>query len=188
MLQRVVRLLAMAAAILAATAAPSAAGDPEVDGLYEVRGLTTVAANGEQRIAEGKVVIKQEEDGNYILTVDVQTQIETPEGWRLVDLTGSGEARRDGDVLMGKTETQWLMAPIPGIDPRFAFIPGRLGPRLTNTFRMVPAKKEGVWNVEIENRGREGDGYGRSTTTMVSIRVGDVPKGRRLPLPTPHDD
>jgi hypothetical protein len=177
-----------AAALLATAAVPSAAEDAEIDGLYEVYGLTTIAATGEQRIAEGKVVVRQGDDGNYVLTVNVQTQIQTPEGWRLVDLTGTGEARRDGEALVGRSELQWLMAAIPGIDPRFAFIPGTVGPLSSNTFRMVPAKKEGVWNVEIQNPGRASDGAGRSSTTMVSTRVGDVPRGGRLPLPKPHDD
>jgi hypothetical protein len=177
--------------VLAASVAaePEPAAEP-AEGLYEVKGVTTVEATGEQRTAEGKFVLAREADGRYVTSFNLKTVLPTPEGPRAMDISGSGEGRFVEGALAGTAESQFLAAAIGGLDPQFAFIPGRLGPRIRSRFSMRPASVAGRYHVEIhsEGLGEAGRGYSPTSTVLEAVRVGDKPAGGRLPLPKPRED
>jgi len=179
--------LVLAASVAAENAEP-AVEPPE--GLYEVKGATTVEATGEQRTAEGKFVLARDADGRFVTSFNLKTVLPTPEGPRAMDITGSGEGRFAEGVLAGTAEAQFLAAAIGGLDPQFAFIPGRLGPRIGSRFTMRPGADAGRYHVEIrsEGLGEAGHGYSPTHTVLEAVRVGDKPANRRLPLPKPRED
>ena len=182
---------AFAASLFLLVASTSGAEDRPQEGLYEVDGVTTVTATGDRRTILGKFVLSRLEDGAYATTFNFQTALPIPDGQRQVDITGSGDGRLEEGQLRGRAESQWLMAALPGLDPRFAFIPGKLGPRIVSSFVMAPTRNPDQFNIEIRSEGIAGDagqGYAPTTTVLRATRVGDTPMGGRLPLPRPHDD
>ena len=104
-----------------------------VAGLYEVTGYTTVRRSGQQRRIRGTVIIARSAAGAadpYTATFDLETEF--------ADARRPDPGRRDRErprrcarrrTLAGTAETRILMASIPGLDPSFPWIPGRLGPR-----------------------------------------------------------
>lgn len=181
-------------ASLLATLAVAASAEDGVqapsDGIWEIQGTTTVTVTGDVRQAYGRVVLARARDG-YATTFNLQTSVLTPEGSRKVDITGSGTGSLQAGVLQGQTESQWLMAAIPGLDPQFAFIPGRLGPRIVSTFEMRPISGSDDYQIEITSVGVAGDAgqnYAPTVSTFRAQRVGDTPVDRKLPLPARHAD
>jgi hypothetical protein len=178
--------------ILAASVAaesPEPAAEP-AEGLYEVKGATTVEATGDQRSAEGKFVLVREADGRFVTSFNLKTTLPTPEGPRAMDITGNGEGRFAEGALTGTAEAQFLAASVGGLDPQFAFVPGRLGPRIGSRFTMRPGAAPNRYHVEIhsEGLGEAGRGYSPTSTVLEAVRVGDKPENRRLPLPKPRED
>ena len=160
------------------------------EGIWEIEGTTRVEATGDIRQARGRVVLARDDSG-YTTTFNLKTNLPTPEGSRNVDITGSGTGSLEGEVLRGTSESQWLMAAIPGLDPQFAFIPGRLGPRIISEFEMRPIPGSDDYQVDLSTvgiAGKAGEGYSPTVSSFRARRVGDKPEGRKLPLPKPHDD
>jgi hypothetical protein len=179
--------LVLAASVAAESLEPAA--EP-AEGLYEVKGATTVEATGDQRTAEGKFVLVREADGRFVASFNLKTVLPTPEGPRAMDITGNGEGRFAEGALTGTAEAQFLAASVGGLDPQFAFVPGRLGPRIGSRFVMRPGAAAGRYQVEIhsEGLGEAGRGYSPTATRLEAVRVGDKPKDGRLPLPKPRED
>lgn len=166
--------LALAACDPQGGAAPGAVGSPppktpdlRFAGTYDVRGLTTDPDTGETRRIAGTVVLAGAGDG-YDATFSLATQIETPDGPVQADLIGTGEGKVAAEALEGTADTRMFLAAIPGLDPKFPWIPGRLGPRVHSDFRMRP---EGpAFRIEIASRPAPGAAYAPTTTVLRAVR------------------
>jgi hypothetical protein len=161
-----------------------------MEGFYEGKGVTTVKSTGSRRRVKGTFVVTRAANGDgYEIRFSFKTQMPSPGGPMRADLLGTGDARVVDDKVLGTTETQLLFASIPGVDPQFAFIPGKLGPRIQQTFQMTATDEPGEFKSEIESEAVPGYEYPATRTTMrVKLIDPTVPQDKRLPLPQPHDD
>ncbi len=181
-----VRLILAACLVAAcgATDAPpdrSGAGSAAWDGLFEVSGYTTVRRSGQQRRIEGRVIIARSGAGvadPYTATFDLETEFATPEGPIQADVIGSARARPEPKGLTGTAETRILMASIPGLDPTFPWIPGRLGPRVVSKFTMQPGDGAGRFEIEIESEPAPGESYEPTRTSLKANRAAAAPGPR----------
>lgn len=154
----------------------AAAAEPEAAsyaGLYQVSGYTTVRRSGHQRRIQGTVIIARsaaDAADPYTATFDLETEFETPDGPIQADVIGSASAAAEAEALAGTAETRILMASIPGLDPSFPWIPGRLGPRVVSKFRMERSPSEGGFRIEIETEAAPGQSYDRTRTTLRARR------------------
>ncbi len=140
---------------------------PRFEGMYDVRGLTTDEATGATRPLAGTVIVAGAGDGSAA-TFSLDTEIETAQGPVQAELIGSGEGRVRGGGLMGRAETRMFLAAIPGLDPKFPWIPGRLGPRVLSDFRMEPDGT--AFLIEIATRAAPGEDYAGTRTTLRAVR------------------
>jgi hypothetical protein len=155
---------------IAAKPAPEASS---FAGLYRVSGYTTVRRSGQQRRIRGTVIIARSAENApdpYTATFDLETEFPTPAGPVRADVIGSARAVAAQQALAGTAETRILMASIPGLDPSFPWIPGRLGPRVVSKFKMEPAPTEGGFRIEIETEGAPGEQYDPTRTTLRARR------------------
>ena len=163
--------------------AESSAAAPEdaasYSGLYQVSGYTTVRRSGQQRRIRGTVIIARSAEGAadpYTATFDLETEFETPDGPIQADVIGSARAAAAQQALAGNAETRILMASIPGLDPSFPWIPGRLGPRVVSKFKMEKAPSEGGFRIEIETEAAPGQSYDPTRTTLRARRSAASPR------------
>jgi hypothetical protein len=162
-------------------AAPPPGGTPDFAGLYEVSGFTTVSRNGLRRRISGTVIVAHATAGGaepYTATFDLETEFATPDGPIQADVIGSARAKAEAAQLAGSAETRILMASIPGLDPTFPWIPGRLGPRVLSKFTMAPAEAEGAFEIEIESEAAPGESYEPTRTALRARRAASGPRER----------
>jgi hypothetical protein len=160
-------------------AAPAADAGPDYAGLYEVSGYTTVRRSGHRRRIAGTVIVAHAAPGTaapYTATFDLETEFATPEGPIQADVIGSASASADSTELAGTAETRILMASIPGLDPTFPWIPGRLGPRVLSKFRMTPSETKGAFEIEIESEAAPGESYEATRTALRAARAASGPR------------
>jgi hypothetical protein len=147
-------------------------------GLFEVSGDTTVRRSGQQRRIAGRVIIARSPAGvaePYTATFDLETEFATPEGPIQADVIGSARARPGTAGLAGTAETRILMASIPGLDPTFPWIPGRLGPRVLSKFTMRPGDAPDRFEIEIESEPAPGESYEPTRTRLRATRRASSP-------------
>lgn len=152
---------------------PAPAEEAGFAGMYEVAGVTTDQQTGDTRRITGTVIIAGGGEEAYSTTFSMTTELVTRDGPLKADLIGTGEGRAEGARLVGTAETQMFLAAIPGLDPKFPFIPGRLGPRVVSDFVMDPADA-GAYRIEIETRAAPGDAgkaYGSTRTNLRAVRT-----------------
>lgn len=162
-------------------AGPPGAPGPEFTGLYEVSGYTTVRRSGQRRRIVGTVIVTRaaaDAAAPYTATFDLETEFATPEGPIQADVIGSARAEEQAAALAGTAETRILMASIPGLDPTFPWIPGRLGPRVLSKFKMAPAEVQGTFHVEIESEAAPGESYEPTRTALRATRAAAGPHER----------
>jgi len=114
----------------------------------------------------------------YTATFDLETEFATPDGPIQADVIGSARAKAEAAQLAGSAETRILMASIPGLDPTFPWIPGRLGPRVLSKFTMAPAEAEGAFEIEIESEAAPGESYEPTRTALRARRAASGPRER----------
>lgn len=137
---------------------------PTFSGTYRVEGVTTVEATGGQREISGTVILSQE--GNrYTTTFSLETAFPTKEGTIQAQVIGKGEGRVEGTTLRGTTETQIVMASVPGVDSGFAFVPRHVGPRIVSK-TTGERFEDGTIVIEIESQPAEGEDYAPTRTTL----------------------
>jgi hypothetical protein len=156
-------------------AAPPPPGRLDFAGLYRVSGYTTVRRSGEQRRIEGTVIVARAAAGSpepYTATFDLETEFASPAGPIRADVIGSARAAEAREGLAGTAETRIFLASVPGLDPSFAWVPGRLGPRVVSEFRMRPAaESERTFEIQIETRAARGESYEDTRTTLHATRA-----------------
>ena len=148
---------------------PAAASPaPGFAGLYAVSGVTTDPQSGGTRRIAGTVIVAGGAEA-HDATFSLSTEIATPDGPIQADLIGTGEGRVEDGVLTGRAETQMFLAAVPGVDPGFPWIPGRLGPRVVSRFAMS-RDAAGDHRIEIETRAAPGEDYGFTRTRLRAVR------------------
>jgi hypothetical protein len=120
------------AALFAASAAPPSGAEevPDIAGIYEIQGQTTVAGSPDRLVITGKLVVRQK--GNDCTTV-VEAEMRRVAGSSgpvSAQLIGTGEMHLAGRKLQGKAELQSLVSEVPDLDVAVPGAPKRAGPVL----------------------------------------------------------
>jgi hypothetical protein len=125
------RLLALL--LLALAAAVRAEDAPDIAGIYELNGETTVENSPDRFVITGKLVVRQK--GNVCTTIveAAMRRAAGTSGPASAALIGSGEMRLDGRKLKGKAELQSLVSEVPELDVAVPFAPRTAGPILDAT-------------------------------------------------------
>jgi hypothetical protein len=90
-------------------------------------------------------------------------------------VVGTGDGSVVAGTLLGTSETQLVVSTVPGVDPRFAFIPRIVGLRLTsNTSAEFLA--DGTVIMKVENSPAEGEEYTPTRTLLTGKRIADSAK------------
>jgi hypothetical protein len=161
------RILWPLALLLAA--APGAAADDPFSGTYAVKGMTTDVRSGDTRRIDGHIVLTLKGEV-YRAASELTTDFPTPGGAVHADVIGTGEGKREGDMLKGTAHTQVVMQTAPGVDPNFAFIPRQVGPRIRSSWT-ARLEKDGTIVVELSNKPEKGEQYRETTTKLRGTRV-----------------
>jgi hypothetical protein len=138
--------------------------DTSISGLYEVTGLTTELETGDQREIAGTIIMAQE-GGSYTSTFNLRTMYPTPSGALLAEVIGKGEGTIEGNVLTGKATTQIVMSTVPGVDPKFAFMPRRVSERIVSE-SITTIESDGKVRIEIRSNPVSGSAYSPTATIL----------------------
>ena len=142
-----------------------------LSGRYEVTGATVTKATGERREIAGALIVATSEDGaTYTATFDLTTTYPGADEAMPAVVIGKGEGRVEGRTLRGTSETQLVMATVPGVDPGFAYIPRMISTRIQST-SVATVARDGTVDVEIRNTPVEGQEYSPTLTTLHGTRV-----------------
>jgi hypothetical protein len=137
--------------------------------MYEVSGLTVEKESGRQREISGTIILTQKGD-RYTATFNLVTMYPTPDGPLKSDVIGKGEGEINGRLLMGTAQTQIVAAAVPRVDPKFAFVPRRVGKRLVST-TSAQLGEDGTLTINIDNEAAEGAEYAATKTRLRGSRV-----------------
>ena len=159
------------AAFCAAIAAPPSRAEevPDIAGIYEIQGETTVAGSPDRLVISGKLVIRQK--GNVCTTI-VEAEMRRVAGTSgpvSAALIGTGEMHLAGRKLSGKTELQSLVSEVPDLDVAVAGAPRTAGPVL-DAVAEGEVLPDGTLKLEIRST-VIGEGFtlpeGRKTTVLA---------------------
>lgn len=149
-------------------AAAESAADP-FSGTYDVRGMTTDVASGDQRRIEGHIVIAKKGKG-WSASSDLSTEYPTEGGAIHTDVIGDGVGLLTAGVLEGSAHTQLVIGTVPGVDTGFAFVPRQVGPRIVSKWK-AQLEADGTLVVELANEPEKGETYRSTRTTLRGKRV-----------------
>ena len=178
---RLFRSSLLCLASLALLALPVAADDLEsaevspLTGTWQVEGVTVEVESGQRRRITGTVVF-QEKDGSHTASFALQTRYPTPDGPLPADLIGNADVSFQGRKLTGRTETQLVMATVPGVDVDFAFVPRFVGPRIASRSH-GEIGRDGSLVLEVESEALPGERYSATRTKLRGQRIPDVATG-----------
>jgi hypothetical protein len=151
------------------SALPPVDAGVSVSGHYDVNGVTVVKRSGSEREISGHINLNQE--GNrYTASFSLETTYPSRDGLAQAEVIGTGKGMIAGRTLHGTAETQIVMAAVPGVDTKFAFVPRIVGPRLVSTTvgQLAP---DGTLKIEIDNEPAEGQDYAPTRTTLRGTRT-----------------
>lgn len=152
--------------------AEEAAGEDPFSGTWHVQGMTTDVKSGDMRRIEGHIVLTRKGD-RWDAASELVTQFPTLGGPVHTDVIGTGDGHRVTEGLEGEAHTQLVMQTVPGVDPDFAFIPRRVGPRIVSKWT---ARFEGdLLVVELSNQPEAGEVY-TPTKTVLKGKRAEAPK------------
>lgn len=146
-----------------------------ISGIYEVSGTTVDLESGQQREITGRVML-DERGATYSANFDLKTLFPTDDGNLEAEVIGTGGGSIDGRTLTGNAETQIVISQVPGVDPRFAFVPRNTTKRIVSS-SVTTVAADGTVDVRIESRPAEGEVYSPTRTKLSGVRVGDVAIG-----------
>ena len=142
-----------------------------ISGRYELTGSTVTKATGERREIAGTLIVATSEDGtSYTATFDLTTTYPGADQALPAEVIGKGEGTIEGRTLRGTSETQLVMATVPGVDPGFAYIPRIVSTRIASS-SIATVARDGTVNIEIRNLPTEGVEYSPTRTTLRGSRV-----------------
>lgn len=140
-----------------------------IAGQYEVTGVTVDKASGNEREIRGTVILDRR-GSRYTSTFSLKTTYPSRDGPVQAEVIGTGSGEVQGNTLRGTADIQLVMAAVPGVDPKFAYVPRIVGPTLRST-SVARFEKEGLLVIEIDNEGIEGQQYSPTRTTLRGSRI-----------------
>jgi hypothetical protein len=147
----------------------AAAAPTVISGRYHVKGVTSTPGSPEKRKIEGTVRLQQDGE-HYSATYELKTTWPAEGGSTDADVVGVGEGVVDGGKLEGDARTQLVISSVPGVDTGFAFVPRMTTARIVSSSRAT-IQPDGSIEIEIENRGAEGEDYEPTRTRLFGSRV-----------------
>jgi hypothetical protein len=122
-------LLALLVAALAGSAA-RAEDAPDIAGIYEINGETTVANSPDRFVITGKLVVRQQGNDCTTIVEAAMRRAAGNSGPASAALIGSGELKLAGRKLHGTAELQSLVSEVAELDVAVPFAPRTAGPIL----------------------------------------------------------
>jgi hypothetical protein len=169
------------ALVVAAFAESSRAEDtPEIAGIYEINGETTVESSPDRFVITGKLVVRQQGSDCTTIVEAAMRRTAGSSGPASAALIGSGEMKLAGRKLHGTAELQSLVSEVPELDVAMPFAPRTAGPVLDATAEgdVLP---DGSLKLEIHST-VTGKGFtlpeGRKTV-VIAKRVANSPYERK---------
>ena len=147
----------------------AAPADMVISGRYDVKGLTLSPGTPDRRKIQGSVIIVRQGD-RYTATYELGTTWPAEGIDTDADVVGVGEGRIEGGTLTGEARTQLVISSVPGVDPGFAFVPRTVTKRIVST-SVAKIAPDGSIEIEINNRGAEGEQYDPTRTRLLGRRV-----------------
>jgi hypothetical protein len=170
-------LLLLAVLLVASAAAPLRAQDvPDIAGIYEIQGQTTVEGSPDRLIITGKLVVRQKGPDCTTIVEAEMRRIAGSSGPVSAQLIGTGEMKLVGRKLEGEADLQSLVSEVPDLDVAVPGAPKRAGPVLdaVATGEVLP---DGSIKLEIRST-LVGEGFtlpeGRKTV-VIAKRVARSP-------------
>jgi hypothetical protein len=124
-------LLALLVAALVGSARAEDA--PDIAGIYEINGETTVENSPDRFVITGKLVVRQKGNACTTIVEAAMRRAAGTSGPASAALIGSGEMTLAGRKLQGKAELQSLVSEVPELDVAVPFAPRTAGPILDAT-------------------------------------------------------
>lgn len=152
-----------------ATGSQPPPGDTSVGGLYEIEGTTVEEGTGREREISGTILLA-ERGAHYTATFDLETEYPSRDGPVRADVIGKGDGTIEEGTLRGRAETQIVMATVPRVDTKFAFVPRLLGPRIVST-TVGRFEEDGTLVIEIRTEGLPGEEYVPTRTVLRGTRI-----------------
>jgi hypothetical protein len=126
--------LLLAALVAALGASPSRSQEvPDVAGIYELQGETTVEGSPDRFVITGKLVLRQKGSDCTTIVEAAMRRAAGSSGPVSAALIGSGEMKLTGRKLQGKAELQSLVSEVSDLDVAVPFAPRTAGPVLDAT-------------------------------------------------------
>ena len=126
--------LLLAALVAALVAPPSRSEEvPDIAGIYEIQGETTVEGSPDRFVITGKLVLRQKGSDCTTIVEAAMRRAAGTSGPVSAALIGSGEMKLTGRKLQGKAELQSLVSEVPDLDVAVPFAPRTAGPVLDAT-------------------------------------------------------
>jgi len=140
---------------------------PDVAGIYELDGETTVEGTVDQFHITGKMLIRQEGRNCTTSVEGLFQRVKGESGPAGFAIIGTGTAELTGRKLYGVSTTQTLISEVPGMDVNAPFMPRKFGPKL-ETIADGEVLEDGTIVVELKTT-QTGEGF-------------ELPEGRRTIL------
>jgi hypothetical protein len=121
------------AALVALVAQAGAAGAqdvPDIAGIYEINGETTVQGSPDRFVITGKLVIRQNGAECTTIVEAAMRRAAGTSGPASAALIGTGTATLQGRKFTGRSELQSLVSEVPELDVAVPFAPRTVGPIL----------------------------------------------------------
>lgn len=102
---------------------------PDIEGIYDLEGMTIVEGSPERFVVTGKMVIRKS-GAEYTTKIDASVKRTAgaagPAGYALI---GQGDAKLEGTKFKGTARMQSIISQVAGIDVAAPYMPKRAGPR-----------------------------------------------------------
>ena len=181
------RGLALAVALAALVfARPAGAEDPvpDIAGIYELDGSTTVEGSVDQFHITGKLLIRQQ---GRKCTTSVEGRFQRvagDQGPAAFAMIGTGDAELTGRRFHGVSLLQTLVSEVPGMDVSAPWIPRKMGPKL-ETIADGEVLEDGTIVVELRST-QTGEGFELPEGRKTVLRATRVARSA-TELKTPED-
>jgi hypothetical protein len=162
--------LALALSLAAFAVAPSSAQEvPDIAGIYEIEGQTTVEGSPDRLAITGKLVIRQKGTDCTTIVEAEMRRVAGTAGPVSALLIGNGDMKLSGRKLGGKAELQSVVSEVPELDVAVSFAPRVAGPILDATAE-GEVLRDGSIKLEIRST-LKGEGFtlpeGRKTIVIA---------------------
>jgi hypothetical protein len=130
---------------------------PDIAGIYELDGKTTVEGSTEQFHISGKLLIRQDGRNCTTSVEGLFQRVKGDTGPASFAMIGTGTAELTGRKFLGVSTTQTLISEVPGMDVAAPFMPRKFGPKL-ETIAEGEVLEDGIIVVELKST-QTGEGF-----------------------------